>query len=228
MYALQYTPPKFKATWDCGKCTSKDHLSQRVLRMQASGPEAGRKEVFSGSDGGLSTGVWTGRFTGFSTTSSTLTLWILSEHSKPTAGLVCPATAPLLNPTHAPVHWPQQLRTFPFLNEDIIMDGLCQELPAYRIPALLVRKVFHSKLTAWKIWLPRKSSRVETERGWIICPLDRCREDGYSHRYSAFFCGCWVSSPYYQPPCQVSKSCIHDHQLCGDYRDASQQSSPRQ
>ena len=34
-----------------------------------SGPEAGRKQVFSGSDGGLSTGVWTGRFTGFSTTS---------------------------------------------------------------------------------------------------------------------------------------------------------------
>ena len=30
---------------------------------------------------------------------------------------------------------------------------------------LLVRKVFHSKLTAWKIWLPRKSTRVETERG---------------------------------------------------------------
>ena len=76
MYALQYTPPK--ATWDCGKCTSEDHLSQRVLRMQAAnqaGPEAGRKQLFSGirSVGGLSRGVWTGPFTGFST-SSTLTL----------------------------------------------------------------------------------------------------------------------------------------------------------
>ena len=70
-----------------------------------------------------------GRFTGFSTTSSTLTLWILSEHSKPQ-----PAWCSLLlNPTPASVHWPQQLRTFPFLNEDIIMDGLCQELPAYGI-----------------------------------------------------------------------------------------------
>ena len=39
---------------------------------------------------------------------------------------MCPATAPLLNPTPASVHWPQQLRTFTFLNEDIIMDGLCQ------------------------------------------------------------------------------------------------------
>ena len=47
---------------------------------------------------------------------------------------MCPATAPLLNPTLAPVHWPQQLRTVPFLNEDIIMDGLYQELPAYGIP----------------------------------------------------------------------------------------------
>ena len=24
----------------------------------------------------------------------------------------------------------------------------------------------------------------------IICPLDRCSEDGSSHRYHAFFCGC--------------------------------------
>ena len=46
------------------------------------------------------------------------------------------------------------------------------------------------------IWLQRKSSRVETERGWVICPLHRCSEDGSSHRYPAFFCGCWVSSPY--------------------------------
>ena len=76
---------------------------------------------------------------------------------------------------------------------------------------LLVRKVFHSKLTAWKIWRPKKSSRVETERGWIICPLDRCSEDGSSHQYLAFFCGCWGSSPYYEPPCQVSRSCIHDY-----------------
>ena len=74
-----------KATWDCGKCTSEDHLSQLACPAHAgceSGPEAGRKQLFSGSDGGLSRGIWTGPFTGFST-SSTLTLWILSEHSKP-------------------------------------------------------------------------------------------------------------------------------------------------
>ena len=46
--------------------------------------------------------------------------------------LMCPATAPLLNPTAASFHLPQQLRAFPFLNEDIIMDGLSRELPAYR------------------------------------------------------------------------------------------------
>ena len=73
-----------KAAWDCRKCTSEDHLSQRVLRMQAANLVLKREEnnFFSGSDCGLSRGVWTGPFTGFST-SSTLTLWILSEHSKP-------------------------------------------------------------------------------------------------------------------------------------------------
>ena len=58
---------------------------------------------------------------------------------KAAACLVCPATAPLPNPTPASVYWPQQLRTFPFLNEDIIMDGLGQELPAYGIPCLCGR-----------------------------------------------------------------------------------------
>ena len=53
---------------------------------------------------------------------------------KAAACLMCPATAPLLNPTPASVHWPQQLGTLPFLNENMIMDGLCQELPAYGIP----------------------------------------------------------------------------------------------
>ena len=33
-----------KATWDCGKCTSEDHLSQRVLRMQAANLVLKREE----------------------------------------------------------------------------------------------------------------------------------------------------------------------------------------
>ena len=49
---------------------------------------------------------------------------------------------------------------------DIIMDGLCQELPAYGTPCSCGRCFIQS----WQrgssvIWLPRKSSRVETERG---------------------------------------------------------------
>ena len=52
---------------------------------------------------------------------------------KAAARLMCPATAPLLNPTSASVHLPQQLRAFPFLNEDIIMDGQCQELAAKKV-----------------------------------------------------------------------------------------------
>ena len=62
-------PPRPKSA--CPACAGRE-----------SGPDAGRKQVFSGSDGGLSRGVWTGPFAGFST-SSTLTLWIHSEHSKP-------------------------------------------------------------------------------------------------------------------------------------------------
>ena len=40
----------------------------------------------------------------------------------------------------------------------MVWAGSCQ-------PTLLVRKVFHSKLTKWRIWLPRKSSQMETEWG---------------------------------------------------------------
>ena len=40
-----------------------------------------------------------------------------------TLRLMCPAIAPLLNPTAASVHWPKQQRALPFENEDIIMDG---------------------------------------------------------------------------------------------------------
>ena len=77
--------------------------------------------------------------------------------------VMCPATAPLLNPTPASVQWPQQLRAFSFNNEDIIMDGLGHELAAY----LACEEGFSfTKLTALQIWLharPRKSSQVETE-----------------------------------------------------------------
>ena len=44
------------------------------------------------------------------------------------------------------------MRTSPWM----VWAGSCQ-------PTLLMRKVFHSKLTEWQIWLPRKSSQVETE-----------------------------------------------------------------
>ena len=124
MYVLQYTPPK--ATWDRVENPRARTTSVSVsCACRQSGPEAKRKQVFSGSDGGLSTGVWTGRFTGFSTTSSALTLWILSEHAKPQPAC---CALPLLLYSTQHLHPftglnDQQLLTFPFLNEDIIMDG---------------------------------------------------------------------------------------------------------
>ena len=188
MYALQYTPPK--ATWDRVENPRARTTSVSVsCACRQSGPEAKRRQVFSGSDGGLSTGVWTGRFTGLSTTSSTLTLWILSEHAKPQPA--CCALPLLLYST-------QHLHPFTGLNScghspflmrtSSWMDGLCQELPAYGIYLACAESVSFKAdsmedLAAKKV----ESGRY---RGWIICPLNRCSEDGSSHRYPAFFCGC--------------------------------------
>ena len=126
-----------------------------------SGPEAGRKQVFSGSDGGLSTGVWTGRFTGFSTTSSTLTLWIYSPSIQSRSLLGVPFHCSFTQPNTC-------IRSLAATAADIPLGhhhGWPVKGAASLWQTLLVRKVFHSKLTAWEIWLPRKSSRVETERG---------------------------------------------------------------
>ena len=65
---------------------------------------------------------------------------------KTAACLKCPARAML-----ASVHWPQQLQTFPFLNEDTMHHGWPVPGAAVLWHTLLVRKVFHSKLTAWQI-----------------------------------------------------------------------------
>ena len=87
------------------------------------GLKAGRKQVFSGSDGGLGKDIWTGPgllcelvmpFTGFSTT-STLTPVDTLRAVEAAARLMCHATAPLFNRTPAFVHWLQELRAFPFL-----------------------------------------------------------------------------------------------------------------
>ena len=38
--------------------------------------------------------------------------------------------------------------------------------------------------------LAAKKVKSGGDRKRIICPLGRCSEDGSSHRYQAFFCGC--------------------------------------
>ena len=69
--------------------------------------------------------------------------WFLHKFNVDLAAcLMCPVTAPTQH-LHPFTGHMQQLRTFPFLNEDIIMDGLCLELPARLRHTLLVRKVFH-------------------------------------------------------------------------------------
>ena len=154
-----------KATWDCGKCTSEDHLSlESGSQCPAhagceSGPEAGRKQLFNFR-----------KWRWFDQRRKDRAIhWFLHKFNvdledtlrafKAAACLMCPATAPLLNPTPASVHWPQQLRTFPFLNENIIMDGLCQELPAYGIPC------FCGMCFGWS-WQHGRSGCKESRVGW--------------------------------------------------------------
>ena len=104
--------------------------------------------------------------TGFST-SSTLTLWILSENSNPQPAWC--ASAPFLHPT------PQCIRSLaataagiPFLGHHI-MDGLCHELPAYLARAEGVSfKAEHGR-----------SGRKERWVGW------RQNEDNLPHWASA-------------------------------------------
>ena len=145
-----------------------------ACRQSRSGLEAGRKQVFSGSDGGLGRGIWTGlwwvmpftdAFTGFST-SSALTLWnhvgLLSEHSKP---LPAWCALPLL------LYSTQQLHLFTSHNS-------CGHSPAFSMRTsswvacarscqpcscgrCFIQSWQHGRSGCQEI----KSSRVETERG---------------------------------------------------------------
>ena len=102
---------------------------------------------------------------------------ILSKHSKPQP-VWCALQLPLLlystqhlilslASTLSCGHSPVLMRTSSWM----VWAGSCQ-------PTLLVQpKVFHSKLTEWQIWLPRKSSQVETEWG-LSSTLGRCSECG--------------------------------------------------
>ena len=153
-------------------------------------------------------------FTGFST-NSTLTLWILSKHSKPQPAW-CALPLLLYSTQHPhPFTYLNSCGHSPFLTRTsswMVWAGSCQ-------PTLLVRKVFHSKLTEWQIWLPRKSSQVAPWLGrWSECDSS----------YPAFFCGCRVSfllTGPAAPPFQVSSRL---HSRCGDQRDASLHSLLRQ
>ena len=105
---------------------------------------------------------------------------------KAAARLMCPATAPLLNPTPASFHLPQQLRAFPFLNEEIIMDGLSQEpLPAYfaRAEGVSFKADRMADLAARKVESLRWRQNEDN-----LPKLGRCCECGSS--YPAFFCSC--------------------------------------
>ena len=159
-----------KETSDCGECMGegRGRLSQRALRMQAIWPEASEKASLLGKWRWLGHAEEYGHmgcmyvipFTAFST-SSTLTLWILSKHSK-LQPVWC--ALPLLHYSTQHLHPFTCLNSCghsPFLmrrSSWMVWAGSCQ-------PTLFVRKVFHSKLTEWQIWLPGKSSQLETEWG---------------------------------------------------------------
>ena len=82
----------------CGKSTRRTTSVSVSCACRQSGPEAKRKQAFSGSDGGLRSGVWTGRFTGLSTTSSTLTLYIYSPSMQSRSLLAVPCHCSFTQP----------------------------------------------------------------------------------------------------------------------------------
>ena len=197
-----------------------------------SGPEAGRKQVFSGKlrwlgqrrmDRGpgfyVSDAIHT--VTGVST-SSTLTLWILCEHSKPQpAWFALPRL--LLYST-------QHLHSFtgrnscghsPFLYENIIMD---HGWPVPGATSLLWSCSLRdgvSVKTDSMAWL-RKSGG---DRMMIIRHIGQVLWRWFfsSSLHLRLLSGL---SPYSEPPFQVS-SRLH-WRLCGELRDDSLLSSPRQ
>ena len=181
-----------------------------------SGLEAGRKQVFSGSDGGLGRGIWTGlwwvmpftdAFTGFST-SSALTLWnhfgLLSEHSKP---LPAWCALPLL------LYSTQQLHPFTIHNS-------CGHSP------------FSMRTSSWvacarschpcscgrcfiQSWQHGISGCQESQVGWRQkedhLPIGQVQWKWFFSSISSLLLRLLSDfSPYYEPPSQVSRSCIHD------------------
>ena len=163
----RYSTPPPKATWDCGKCTSEDHLSQRVLRLQAIWSWSGKKTSFFREV----TVAWAQAYgQGDSLVSlQQVQRWPCgyspperSNQSRSLLGVPCHCSFTQPNTC---IHWftgHNSCGHSPFLMRTSSWMAYARSSLWH---TLLVRKVFHSKLTAWKIWLPRKSSRVETERG---------------------------------------------------------------
>ena len=225
MYALQYTPPK--ATWDRVENPRARTTSVSVsCACRQSVPEAKRKQGFSGSDGGLSTGVWTGRFTGLSTTSSTLTLRILSEHAKPQPAC---CALPLL------LHSTQHLHPFTGLNSgghspflmrtSSWMDGLCQELPAYGIYLACAESVSFKAdsmedLAAKEVESGRNRKRMDN------LPIEQVQWRWFFSSISSLLLRLLREFSFLRAALSGPQK-LHSR-LCGDHRDASQQSSLRQ
>ena len=137
-------------------------------------------------------------FTGFST-SSKWTLLTLSEHSK-----LQPAwcALPLL------LYSTQQLRAFPFHNEDIIMDGQTASGAASLLCSC--RRCFiWSSVTAWQIWLPRKLTEAGGDRMRIICHFGQVQ---WRWLFSSnLHCDCWASFLLTLSLFRSAAGCIQDY-----------------
>ena len=230
MYSLQYTRrPKQLRTAENAWARAASVSVPYACRQ--SGPEASEKASLFGKWRWLGHAEEYGHmwcmcvmpFTGFST-SSTLTLWILSKHSKPQP-VWC--ALPLLHYSTQHLHpftcHNLQLRAFPFLNEDIIMDGLSRELPAYfaRTEGVSFKADRMADLAAKKVESGGDRMRKICNIGpgqWIwffLSSLVLRLLSEFSPRLTPAV-----------PPFQVS-SRLHSL-LCGDQRDASLHSLLRQ
>ena len=222
MYALQYTPRQMQhRTAENARARSTSVNVPYACRQ--SGPEAGRKQVLRGYDGGLGRGILTGLCARWHTlVSPQVQRWpcryspsIQSRTPLDNVPYHCSFTQPntCTCSTAASGHSLLFMRTSSWM--------ACAHARSCQ-PAQLVRKVFHSIEDSMTVWLPRKSSDA-WDRMRIICHIGQVQWRWLFS--SSFFFGRWTT--FLQTPSCLFKSAAGCIQECWHQRDASLQSSPR-
>ena len=194
------------------------HAGNLVLKRE-------ENNFFSGSDGGLSTGVWTGRFTGFSTTSSTLTLWILSEHSQPQPAW-CDLPLLLYSTQHLhPFTGRNSCGHSPFLMRTSSSWKACSR-SCQPMAYLACVEGFSFKADSMEDLAAKKIESGRNRKRMDNLPIGQVQWSGFFSSISSLLL--WLLSEFSSLRAALSGQQELHSRLCGDHLDASQQSSPKQ